>query len=160
MRGGTPYRIVIRFGGQYGIEAGPMKRERAPGPQSRESQDATRLSPIIKYCPGSSFGHLSVCWSRSDAGTYGSASRLPLTNTKPLRSDTVSPGNPITRLMKISEPLSPQSAAAAGAGETAISPRGGSRERETIRRAITPAEERGRRPPAGFAPWRGGSRGG
>jgi hypothetical protein len=47
--GGNAYRIVIRFGGQYVIEAGPMKLARWTGPQSRESQEAARLSPMTKY---------------------------------------------------------------------------------------------------------------
>ena len=59
----------MRFGGQYTASTGPTRLPAGTGPQTRESHDCLRLSPITKYCPGGTAGQTAVCASRSTGST-------------------------------------------------------------------------------------------
>src|SRR5579884_817240 len=72
-------------------------------------------------------------WSRRLGSTYGSFNGCPFTYKKPLTSETVSPGRPISRLTKV--PPTPH--ASFGAWKTTICPRSGSPKRYASRFAIT-----------------------
>src|SRR6476646_7302344 len=70
-------RIVIRLGGQYVANTLPIRSFFGTVPHARESHDALRLSPIMKYW---FFGILIgaiVLASRRSGRTYGSFSFLP-----------------------------------------------------------------------------------
>ncbi len=129
-------------GGQMMTSAFPITLSMGMKPRpKRESSEFPRLSPITKRLPSGTgvLGKSSVCCVR-----YGSSSFCPFTYTLPPLAQTVSPGTPITRLMKSSfsgfwtpspsniqwknPPIGPRSGCAFGLGSenTTMSPRRGS----------------------------------
>src|SRR5437763_13652809 len=106
----------MRLGGQYVAKTLPIRFLRGTRPQTRESQDDFRLSPIMRYMSfgmrvyvfrGGMSDNPIVRSSRRSGLMYGSSSFRPLTWTNPLLSSHTSPGMPISRFPNV--PSGPQS---------------------------------------------------
>src|SRR5690348_6450358 len=66
----------MRVGGQYVANTGPIRFLRGTDPQTRESHDSRRLSPIMKYSPCGTVQ--TPTWPPRRSGfTYDSSSSFP-----------------------------------------------------------------------------------
>jgi hypothetical protein len=132
-----------------------MRLSLGTGPQTLESHDCVRLSPMTKYSLGASVRRGYVWKSSRSVRTYDdSSSRCPLTKTFPLRCSHVSPGSAITLLTNM--PAGGQCCAArGGVSKTTMSPRFGSR--PNSRTATTWSDDPAVQPGAGRAQRRVGS---
>ena len=63
--------MAIRLGGQYVKKTSPIRSFRGTVPQTRESHDDWRLSPIMKYRPLPILSGGFVSAGTSGAGTLG-----------------------------------------------------------------------------------------
>ncbi len=96
-----------------------MKSLEGTGPKTRESAESPRLSPIMKYLP---FGITTgpKFWVVTPRGNQDSWSGRPLMSISPFWAEMLSPGRPITRLMRS---LTPGLKSLGGLVKTTMSPR-------------------------------------